>query len=217
MFVDTVGPADKYEDKLSKIFPGINVTVRPKADALFPIVSAASICAKVSHQKTPFATPFHYIVKEGKLPVLQMAVDACLGKVDRSSENEYHHGTVGTIYPTIHLLLTFSTLYLWLNLRRPGGQRPRCPTLELCRGAGRGGSRLRLRIPQWYQQPPRWFPMCHSSSHISTRVTNELTLSPIFYRLSFQTPKRKPGFSGILTPCLDTLSLFDLAGALPKL
>lgn len=118
MFVDTVGPADKYEDKLSKIFPGINVTVRPKADALFPIVSAASICAKVSHQKTPFATPFHHIVKEGKLPVLQMAVDACLGagslgKVDRSSENEYHHGTVGTIYPTIHLLLTFSTLYLW--------------------------------------------------------------------------------------------------------
>ncbi|XP_056136853.1 ribonuclease H2 subunit A [Lampris incognitus] len=59
LYVDTVGPADKYEDKLSKRFPGIEVTVRPKADSLFPVVSAASICAKVARDHS---------VKDWKFP-----------------------------------------------------------------------------------------------------------------------------------------------------
>ena len=45
--MDTVGDAGRYKERLSQRFPGIAFTVCPKADAIYPIVSAASIVAKV--------------------------------------------------------------------------------------------------------------------------------------------------------------------------
>lgn len=47
VYVDTVGDPDRYRAKLERAFPGIAFTVCAKADALYPIVSAASIVAKV--------------------------------------------------------------------------------------------------------------------------------------------------------------------------
>lgn len=48
VFLDTVGDADKYRIKLSERFPSIKFVVAKKADSLYPVVSGASIVAKVS-------------------------------------------------------------------------------------------------------------------------------------------------------------------------
>lgn len=49
--MDPVGPSQSYKAKLSRFFPGIEISVEPHADALYPSVSAASICAKVTRDQ----------------------------------------------------------------------------------------------------------------------------------------------------------------------
>lgn len=51
VYVDTVGDAEKYRIKLSERFPGVKFVVAKKADSLYPIVSGASIVAKVTRDR----------------------------------------------------------------------------------------------------------------------------------------------------------------------
>jgi ribonuclease H2 subunit A len=51
LFVDTVGPERKYQEKLSRFFPEIAITVSKKADSRYKAVGAASIGAKVLRDK----------------------------------------------------------------------------------------------------------------------------------------------------------------------
>lgn len=48
IYIDTIGQPGPYQTKLERLFPGRKVTVEKKADSLFPVVSAASVVAKVT-------------------------------------------------------------------------------------------------------------------------------------------------------------------------
>ncbi|CAK7325222.1 unnamed protein product [Dovyalis caffra] len=51
VYVDTVGDPEKYRIKLSNRFPSVKFVVAKKADSLYPVVSGASIVAKVTRDR----------------------------------------------------------------------------------------------------------------------------------------------------------------------
>ncbi|CAH8560094.1 unnamed protein product [Heterobilharzia americana] len=65
VYVDTVGKAEHYEAKLQGLFPQLKIRVESKADDTYPIVSAASIFAKVTRDRVLQMWPKE---ERGKIP-----------------------------------------------------------------------------------------------------------------------------------------------------
>lgn len=57
IYIDTIGKPEVYQKKLENIWPTVRITVAKKADSLYPVVSAASVCAKVTRDA---ALDVHY-------------------------------------------------------------------------------------------------------------------------------------------------------------
>ncbi|RKF77522.1 Ribonuclease H2 subunit A [Golovinomyces cichoracearum] len=61
IYIDTIGKPETYQKKLECIFPTARITVAKKADSLYPCVSAASVCAKVTRDAALELLHDHYL------------------------------------------------------------------------------------------------------------------------------------------------------------
>ncbi|CCE78751.1 Piso0_000780 [Millerozyma farinosa CBS 7064] len=100
IFVDTVGPPASYQAKLQRRFPGVEVTVTKKADSLFPVVSTASIVAKVTRDKVLH----HYC---SIAPLLQSAAFGS-GYPSDPNTSRWLNSSVDTVFGWFFGLVRFS-------------------------------------------------------------------------------------------------------------
>jgi ribonuclease H2 subunit A len=63
IYIDTIGNPESYQRKLERVFPTAKITVAKKADSLYPCVSAASVCAKVTRDAALEVLYESYVVK----------------------------------------------------------------------------------------------------------------------------------------------------------
>ncbi|KAL9058811.1 MAG: hypothetical protein Q9162_001535 [Coniocarpon cinnabarinum] len=72
IYIDTIGKPEVYQKKLELVFPTKRITVAKKADSLYPCVSAASVCAKVTRDAALEVSYEAYEQKSGPEPGQQV-------------------------------------------------------------------------------------------------------------------------------------------------
>lgn len=88
VYLDTVGDPDKYRVKLCERFSSIKFVVSKKADSLYPVVSGASIVAKVMDSHCPISKLF-LVAKHIYILPAQVTRDRALREwlVEETGEN----------------------------------------------------------------------------------------------------------------------------------
>lgn len=99
--MDTVGDAEKYRAKLSGRFPAVKFVVAKKADSLYPVVSGASIVAKVlfCHSLNSIIYIFIRDLSYFYLTLLQVTRDRALREWVLEETAENMHKSFGSGYP----------------------------------------------------------------------------------------------------------------------
>ena len=97
IYVDALGPPQKYEQYLKYLFPNVEkIDVRAKADSIFKIVGAASVAAKVTRD----AWVDNWVWEEDHRPSIDAYVEAKGKERDKKSPIEGWTKEFGSGYPS---------------------------------------------------------------------------------------------------------------------
>lgn len=96
IYIDTIGDPMTYQRKLERIFPNAVITVAKKADSLYPCVSAASVCAKVTRDVAMEVLYEAYIAESANNAGTTTETDTKTNNIPSTAEEE----SWGSGYPS---------------------------------------------------------------------------------------------------------------------